>query len=173
MSLDLTYLDGPLEGQKIPIEPDHPELILGRSPGCQIVIDSKNISRKHCKLKQDIDGIWIEDLASKNGVFINGKQIIASTLLSDSDEIQIGDIRLRFSDSNAAILKRLNSVPAFGEAQAQAEPAETLKEEQAVETPEPAELPPPPSPVLDYIFIGLMGIIIIGLIIGALLWSNT
>lgn len=167
MSTELTYLSGPHEGQIIALDPKKTELILGRSSDVDISIDNKNISRKHAKLKQDIDGIWIEDLKSKNGILVNGHKITAPVLLNDSDEIELGDIKLLFSDSNAAMLKRLSILPAFSEPAAETP-------EQAEETPKApaAPMPPPPSPMPDYIFMGLMALVVLGLIIGALLWVN-
>lgn len=169
MATELTYLTGPNEGQKIALDPQKPELILGRSGDADISIDNKNISRKHVKFKQDVDGVWIEDLNSKNGVFVNGHKIIAPVMLNDSDEIELGDIKLQFSDSNAAMLKRLSILPAFQE------PAQVTPEQPAEEAPKtPATPPPPPpSPIPDYIFIGLMVLVALGLLIGALLWVNT
>jgi pSer/pThr/pTyr-binding forkhead associated (FHA) protein len=168
MATELTYLTGPNEGQTLLLDPKKPELILGRSSDVDICIDNKNISRKHAKFKQDIDGVWIEDLKSKNGVFVNGRKITEPVLLDDSNEIELGDIKLKFSDSNAAMLKRLSILPAFGE------PAAETPEQTVEEAPKPSAAPPlpPPSPVPDYIFIGLMVLVVLGLIIGALLWVN-
>ncbi len=164
MSVELIYLNGPMESQKISLDPQKPELTLGRSHEVDIVIDNKNISRKHCKLKQDIDGVWIEDLKSKNGVWVNGTRITEPQLLKDSDEIDLGDLKLKFTDSNAAILKRLSVLPAFQEpVPAKPQPSE------APETPSVAP-PPPPSPWLDYVYMGLMGLVVLGLLIGAVLW---
>ena len=50
--------------------------IIGRIPPCDVVIDSRKLSRKHVRLFQDPFGRWIvEDLGSSNGTFINGKRI--------------------------------------------------------------------------------------------------
>lgn len=166
MTVEFTYLNGPNEGKVLELDPKKPELILGRSHDVDISIDNKNISRKHAKIKQDIDGVWIEDLKSKNGIFINGHKITEPVLLNDSDEIDLGDLKLKFTDSNAAMLKRLSVLPAFAEA------VPTPKLEPAKEEPKipVAPPPPPPSPVLDYVYMGLMALVVIGLVIGALLW---
>lgn len=169
MTIEFTYLNGPNEGQKIELDPKKPELILGRSHDVDLSIDNKNISRKHAKIKQDIDGVWIEDLKSKNGIFVNAHKITEPVLLNDSDEIGLGDLKLRFTDSNAAILKRLSILPAFAEPEPLTpNPEPTQKEPEVPAVPLPP--PPPPSPALDYIYMGLLALVVIGLIIGALLW---
>lgn len=169
MATELIYLSGPSEGQIINLDGQKPELVLGRSHDVDISIDNKNISRKHAKFKQDIDGVWVEDLKSKNGVFVNGKKITEPVLLNDSDEIDLGDLKLKFTDSNAAMLKRLSILPAFGEP-----PSATPEQpsEQPPEQPKAAPAPPLklPSPATDYIFMGLMALVVLGLLIGALLW---
>lgn len=165
----LTYLNGPNQGQKVGLDPEKPELTLGRSPDVDLSIDNKNISRKHIKFKQDIDGVWAEDLKSKNGVWINGVKITDPVLLHDADEIQLGDLKLSFIDSNAAILKSLSALPAFAEPVSEKPAEEALKE---VKKPIVAAGPPPtpPSPWLDYAYVGLMGVVVLGLLLGALLW---
>lgn len=64
--------------------------IIGRTPQCDIAIDSKGISRKHARIFQDPFGRWIvEDLGSHNGVYVNGQRIEAQAILP-GDQIDIG-----------------------------------------------------------------------------------
>lgn len=160
------FLNGPTSGQKLILDPQKSELILGRSPESDIVIDNKNISRKHAKLKQDIDGVWLEDLSSKNGVLVNDQKILAPVLLKDSDQIQLGDLKLELVDTNAALLKRLSVVPAFNPPESESPPPTS--------TPEQPTLPPQPvkqpSHMIDYLYMGLMSLIVIGLLVGAYVW---
>ena len=168
----LNYLNGPNQGQKISLDLSKPELTLGRSEQVDVSIDNQNISRKHVQFKQDIDGVWVEDLKSKNGVLINGQKITEPVLLKDADEIQLGDLKLSFTDSNAALMKSLSALPAFAppEPEKPAEPAtQAAPEKPAVPTPPP----PPPKPWLDYLYIGLMGVVVLGLLVGAALWLWT
>ena len=55
------------------------ELIVGRDPECSpLAIKLQqygNLSRRHARLWPAADGVWIEDLGSTNGVFVNGKQL--------------------------------------------------------------------------------------------------
>lgn len=51
------------------------QLLIGRDSNCDIVIDSKNISRKHCKIQPQGGVVFIKDFGSANGTFINDKKI--------------------------------------------------------------------------------------------------
>ncbi len=159
------YQNGALAGQKVYLDSSKPELIIGRGPEATWQIDDKNISRKHAKIKQDIDGIWIEDLGSKNGTWVNDKQLSAPAQLNDSDIIGLGDLKLTFVDANAALLNRLSTVPAFHE-----EPEPQQEPEQA--PPAPLPKPPEPSHWVDYLYMILMCAVVVGLIVGAILWAR-
>ena len=53
------------------------------------------VSRNHALLVRRRDGIYIDDLGSLNGSYVNRKRI-ESHLLSDGDEIQIGKFKLGY-----------------------------------------------------------------------------
>ncbi|HUT29400.1 MAG TPA: SpoIIE family protein phosphatase [Sedimentisphaerales bacterium] len=55
---------------------------LGREPDCSIVLDHNSVSRHHARIFCDPFGRWIiEDLQSQNGVFVEGRRIIAQAIL--------------------------------------------------------------------------------------------
>jgi DNA-binding response OmpR family regulator len=68
---------------------DKPEIVIGRTADCEIVIPSRQVSRRHARLLRTESGFVIEDLASKNGTHLNGKRINQPKLLQDGDVIQI------------------------------------------------------------------------------------
>jgi len=71
--------------------------IIGRSEECDIVIDSKHVSRRHARMFSTPDGQWsVEDLASSNGTFVNGERV-KSCSISYADVIEIGPATLSFS----------------------------------------------------------------------------
>ncbi len=70
------------------LDGDH--LIIGRSPGCHITIEDMNVSRRHAELLQTSQGYQIQDLGSKNGTFVNGKQVNSISPLSPGDEVMLG-----------------------------------------------------------------------------------
>jgi DNA-binding winged helix-turn-helix (wHTH) protein len=68
--------------------------VVGREAGVPIRIDSPKVSRHHARVSVAGDEVLIEDLGSKNGTFVRGERIQASTVLAPGDEVQIGPIKL-------------------------------------------------------------------------------
>ncbi len=77
---------GPLNGQRWMVQN---RIILGRDMECDIMIPSRQVSRKHARLTVTKSGATIEDLGSKNGTHLNGATDSDSELLKDGDVIQI------------------------------------------------------------------------------------
>lgn len=78
--------------------------ILGRSSTNQIVLRSSRASRQHAKIAWGGDsrpGWWVEDLASRNGVIVNGKRIECPERLSQGDRLDIAGFELRFTQDLA------------------------------------------------------------------------
>jgi pSer/pThr/pTyr-binding forkhead associated (FHA) protein len=97
----LIALQGPLEGQRWEIRD---EIIIGRENDCQIQIADRQISRHHTRLVSRGLHTEIEDLASKNGTFHKGIQLLDKKTLSDGDTIQIALIqKFAFFTSDATI----------------------------------------------------------------------
>src|SRR5271169_1777797 len=74
------------------------EVVIGRSPECQVVLKDFGISRNHAKLVVDDDGVRIVDLKSKNGTQVNGVPVVEAHL-KDGDRILLGKFQLTFSKS--------------------------------------------------------------------------
>jgi pSer/pThr/pTyr-binding forkhead associated (FHA) protein len=67
------------------------QLKIGRSADCDIVIDDNSVSRYHAELFQDDEGnVFITDLNSSNGTFINGNKLVESDMLKQNDIVKIG-----------------------------------------------------------------------------------
>lgn len=73
---------------------DKPILLLGRHPECDVQIDSRKISRRHCCIAQISDYLVVRDLGSTNGVRINGVRVVEGKL-SPGDELMVGTFRYR------------------------------------------------------------------------------
>jgi FHA domain len=64
---------------------------IGRSAACQLVLDDALVSRRHAQVLLLPDGkVWIEDLDSVNGVYVNGERIEKRVALEPGDRIVIG-----------------------------------------------------------------------------------
>lgn len=73
---------------------DKPILLLGRHPECDIQIDSRKISRRHCCIAQVEDYLIVRDLGSTNGIRINGVRVQEGRLRVD-DELTLGNTRYK------------------------------------------------------------------------------
>ena len=81
-------------GKTWQVQPNPQGTLIGRSPRCQVVIESRDVSREHARIFQDPFGRWlIEDLGSSNGVFVNAKRIETSPVFT-GDHIAIGSFSI-------------------------------------------------------------------------------
>ena len=73
-----------------------PGLVIGRALACDVTIDDSYASGRHARL-YDRDGhVYIEDLNSTNGTYVNGARVHAQQELRQGDLVRIGDAELRF-----------------------------------------------------------------------------
>jgi diguanylate cyclase (GGDEF)-like protein len=77
-------------------------LIIGRSDDADVVISSKDVSRRHARVTCDGSTVWIEDLDSTNGTLVNGVKI-KKTELHLEDEVGIGDLVILLDDGTCRI----------------------------------------------------------------------
>jgi pSer/pThr/pTyr-binding forkhead associated (FHA) protein len=70
---------------------------LGRSGENTIALDGDEFaSGQHARIESQRDGVWILDLGSTNGTFVNGERVEGRRLLHRGDLLQIGDTEIRF-----------------------------------------------------------------------------
>jgi len=80
-----------LDGQQFEIGGDG--LLIGRSPTCDVIFESREVSRRHCYLYSDGASCCVQDLGSKNGIAINGKRA-KEKHLAEGDVVDVGPSRL-------------------------------------------------------------------------------
>ena len=68
---------------------------IGRSPDCEVFLDDVTVSRNHALLIRRRDGVYIDDLGSLNGTYVNRRRI-ESHRLTDGDELQVGKYKLSY-----------------------------------------------------------------------------
>jgi len=66
--------------------------LIGRSKKCDIVIPNPTISSSHARIYKKGKKVWISDLGSRNGTFVNRKKINEDNELRSGDEIQMGNL---------------------------------------------------------------------------------
>jgi hypothetical protein len=78
------------------VQVDERPVIIGRMPGCEIVLADPNVSRRHAEVR-DEGGRWmVRDLGSTNGTKVNGVRLSAPQELGPGDEIRVGATGIRF-----------------------------------------------------------------------------
>jgi hypothetical protein len=98
----LRFISGKYQGGEFPL-PNNKEIVVGRSSELDMVLVEDMVSRRHAKLTVTGDQIFIQDLGSTNGTFVNGEKIKRARL-TEGDRILIGTsiIKLVASDGAAA-----------------------------------------------------------------------
>ncbi len=80
------------------------ELVIGRGVDCNVIIDDRQVSRRHARFFIEDGVVMIEDLRSKNGTYINHEKITTKHPLKEGDLIQIALIQeFLFISSDATI----------------------------------------------------------------------
>jgi hypothetical protein len=100
MRLGLLVIAGTQDvGTFVPLE-EHRSLRLGRGQleqGIDLYLHCSAISRYHCEIWRDETGIWLRDLWSRNGTYVNGSQVPRNEpiQLQPCDQLRIGSVHLR------------------------------------------------------------------------------
>ena len=94
----VSVVNGPRElaGVTLPI---NGPVVIGRSPGADIVIGDDFVSGKHARISPSGDGAVLEDLGSTNGTLLNGQRVTSAQMLRPGDSIDIGAVKLKVDRS--------------------------------------------------------------------------
>ena len=67
------------------------ELTVGRANGCQVSLpDDTYVSQLHARIFRRDGRLWLEDLGSTNGTYLNAKGVTAPVALRRGDRVQVG-----------------------------------------------------------------------------------
>ena len=86
--LSLRFISGKYQGGEFPLKMDR-EVIIGRSSDLDMVLVEDMVSRQHAKITFSHNRVFIQDLGSTNGTFVNGEKI-KKVRLSEGDRVLIG-----------------------------------------------------------------------------------
>jgi pSer/pThr/pTyr-binding forkhead associated (FHA) protein len=76
---------------------DSSPVTIGRAPENDLTLDADEFaSVEHARIEPRRDGVWLEDLGSTNGTFVNGVKLTQPRKLSSGDVIRVGETDLRY-----------------------------------------------------------------------------
>lgn len=132
----VVIVEGPHHGTRFPLNTG--ENLVGRTPGTAITLEDQSVSRQHAVITGREDGWQVKDLGSKNGTFVNGRQIPDSVMLGHGDIIQFGIYSLRLVTHQISIDEEMAPIPAdiaLETGPAEAPPEENISEPTGDEAP--------------------------------------
>ena len=151
----LRGVSGSYFGKIVPIRG---RLVIGRGSECDLILDEPEMSRRHAVIENSDDGIFLRDLGSANGTYVNGVQVRDAVLHPDD---QIAFDRNRFLIEAPGMPKRKESEPSDAE---RAEEPNITQTMQAIRVPQGTAKPAEDRPRTDiWWLIGAAALIGIGL----------
>jgi len=85
----LRFISGKYQGGEFPLRMNR-EIIIGRSSDLDMVLVEDMVSRRHAKITSTDADVFIQDLGSTNGTFVNGEKIAGRARLAEGDRILVG-----------------------------------------------------------------------------------
>jgi hypothetical protein len=88
----IRFVAGPLHDKTFEIG-EREERVFGKGEAASVQIDSDAlVSRSHARLTLEKGRLWVEDLGSRNGTFVNGKRIAKKTMIRAGDRVTLGQL---------------------------------------------------------------------------------
>ncbi|AZC03364.1 MULTISPECIES: FHA domain-containing protein [Acinetobacter] len=122
MTWKLQAITGEFTGQEISIDRD---MLVGRHQDADLLLQAAEISRRHAALLLKDQLLWVQDLNSSNGTFINDIRIEQEKQLHDGDIVQFAS----FKFSVLAPAQENNDLPEIEAEPVQAAPAQDLSDQ--------------------------------------------
>ena len=101
-TLQTAYLTDPV-GQEHSLE--GPSIKIGRAVENEVVIISKRVSREHARVWREGRRIFLEDMGSTNGTYLNDERVLSPLALRDGDRILVGDVLFIFHDPESTTVE--------------------------------------------------------------------
>jgi pSer/pThr/pTyr-binding forkhead associated (FHA) protein len=92
MKISLVVAEGAKEGTVIPIPSQ--QFLIGRDPQCQLRPASDSVSKRHCAILVKNGKVFVKDLKSRNGTFVNDRRVEgdAAVVVKHGDQLRIGPL---------------------------------------------------------------------------------
>ncbi|HZR98722.1 MAG TPA: ATP-binding cassette domain-containing protein [Chloroflexota bacterium] len=97
----LVFAGPPRRGQRIELRPGA-QYTLGRAGDNAVVIDDASVSRTHARVRSQAGVYLAEDLHSRNGTWVNDREVAQPTPLRHGDVLRLGNVELQFEEPGAA-----------------------------------------------------------------------
>ncbi|MCG6039268.1 FHA domain-containing protein [Acinetobacter baumannii] len=104
MTWKLQAITGEITGQEINVDRD---MLVGRHQDADVLLQAAEISRRHAALLLKDQALWVQDLNSSNGTFVNDIRIEQEKQLHDGDIVQFAS----FKFSVLAPAKEISDLP--------------------------------------------------------------
>jgi pSer/pThr/pTyr-binding forkhead associated (FHA) protein len=104
-SMEIVERSGSRAGRAHPLA--HGEHVIGRGAGVSISLDDPDVSRHHARLEVDADGVVVEDLGSKNGIFVRGSRVVERVRLGHGDTFAIGELTFEINHPASRVSRML------------------------------------------------------------------
>ena len=132
-----------------PLEIAGETALVGREPGCEVVVSDGSVSRKHARLEKRQGGWTVVDQGSANGTFLDSQRV-AEAILRNGQDLRFGAVKFTVQldeDDLEATIVATPSPDATVVASPQMMPTPPLGIESLAVPPKPAPAaPPPPLP---------------------------
>ncbi len=92
MVTKLIVASGKSAGRAITVKRNR--LLIGRAEECDIRPLSEDVSRRHCAVIVGPAAVWVEDLGSRNGTFVDGSRIAGKVQVTDGAMIRVVSLEL-------------------------------------------------------------------------------
>ena len=91
---ELRVIQGPDAGHVAPVSG---AIVVGRDPGCELVVGDDQVSRRHVRVVSDGGSTTAEDLGSTNGTYVDGRLATGAEALRPGARIQVGDTLIEYT----------------------------------------------------------------------------
>jgi len=100
---------GNVKGERLEIEPGR-TFTVGRDPRCHLTIEDGLASRHHFQLKEHKGRIYVRDLSSQNGTWLNDGRIDSPVALKDGDTLRAGETLFSYRETDDSEEKSLTGI---------------------------------------------------------------
>ncbi|MCG6157061.1 FHA domain-containing protein [Rubinisphaera margarita] len=90
MKISFQILTGKHKGRMLTLPAD--VVKIGRDPTAQIRVNSTEVSRIHCEITLRDGNVYVKDLGSRNGTFVNGEVIFGEAQIRPGDTLHVGNM---------------------------------------------------------------------------------